>query len=98
MNLNKTPGSIAVSIDIAASSDPKHSMTLAIDSLKKMMCKRRNTCVLFAQVANTDSAHLFWNGKLTKTKRASVMTALFSEYDDRYQIYDDASDMALFYN
>ena len=97
MNLNKTPGSVAICIDIAASSDPNHSMTIALDSLKKMMRKRRNTCVLFAQVANTESARKFWEGKLTKTKRASVMPVLFAMFDERYQIYEDTSDMALFY-
>lgn len=30
MNLNKVPGSIAVSVDLAASVDTKHSMTIAI--------------------------------------------------------------------
>ena len=39
MNLNNTPGSIAISIDIAASTDMNHSMTIAINSLKKMMRK-----------------------------------------------------------
>ena len=50
-----------------------------------------------AQVANTDVARLFWKGKLTETKRASLMTALFSEHDDRYTIYEDTNDMALFF-
>lgn len=97
VNLNHTPGSIAISIDIAASKDTNHSMSLAIESLKKMMRKRRNPCVLFAQVANTESARRFWQGKLTKTKRASIMTALCSEFDPRYLIYEDVTDMALFY-
>ena len=96
-NMNNAPGSIAISIDIAASNDKKHSMTLAIDSLKKMMRKRRNKCVLFAQVAQTASARTFWAGKLTKTKRASVIAALLSEFDERYLIYEDADDMAMFY-
>jgi len=77
VNMNNMPGSIAISIDIAASNDKKHSMTVAIDSLKKMMRKRRNKCVLFAQVAQTESARTFWHGKLTMTKRASVIPALF---------------------
>ena len=84
------PGSIAVSIDIAASTDPEHSMTVAIGSLKKMMRKRRNKCVLSAQVVETQSARAFWSDKLTKTKRASVMAALFSGFDDfdnRSKIY-----------
>lgn len=50
MNLNKVPGAIAVSVDLAASVDTNHSMTIAIDSVKKNMRRRRNKCVLFAQV------------------------------------------------
>ena len=61
------------------------------------MRKRRNLCVLFTQCAQTDSARAFWDGKLTKTKRASVMTALFHEFDNRYHIYEDALDMAIFF-
>ena len=98
MRLNNTPGSIAVSIDIAASTDKQHSMSIAINSIVKMLRKRRNKCVIFAQVAKTDSARTFWSGKLTKTKRASLITALFSAYDDRYKIYYDAEDMALFFD
>lgn len=97
MNLNNTPGSVAVCIDIAVSTDTAHSMTVAIDSIKKVLRKRRNKCVIFAQVADTESARKFWWGKLTKSKRASVMPALFSSFDDRYLIYEDAFDMALFY-
>ena len=97
MKMNNMPGSIAVSIDIAASSDKHHSMTVAIDSIKKLLRKRRNPCALFAQVAQTDTARAFWSGKLTKTRRASVMTALISDFDERYKIYEDTDDMAIFY-
>ena len=31
-------------------------------------------------------------------KRASVLTALFHEFDNRYQIYEDAEDMAIFFD
>lgn len=98
-NLNGMPGSVAISVDIAASgkSDNTHSMSVAINSLCKMLRKRRNKCVIFAQVAKTTSAVQFWQGKLTKTRRASVMTALFSQFDDRYLIYEDTDDMALFF-
>lgn len=96
-NMNHIPGSIVIAIDIAVSKDNKHSMTVAIDSIKKMMRKRRNKCVLFAQIAQTESARTFWAGKLTKTKRASVIAALLSEFDKRYLIYEDADDMAMFY-
>lgn len=97
MNLNNTPGSIAVCVNIAASTDPSHSMSAAIDSIKKLMRKRRNTCCMFAQVARTKAARTFWAGKLTKTRRASVLTALHASFDDRYQIYEDTEDMAIFF-
>ena len=61
MKLNRTPGSLAISVDIAASIDTEHSMSIAIESLKKMLYKRRNPCVLFTQVANT--ANSFWQVK-----------------------------------
>ena len=98
MNLNKMPGSVAISIDLAASTDRRHSMSTALTSIKKMMRKRRNPCVLFTQCAQTESARAFWAGKLTSTKRASVLTALFHEFDNRYQIYEDAEDMAIFFD
>lgn len=72
-------------------------MTIAIDSIKKVLRKRRNMCVMFAQVADTDSARTFWYGKLTKTKRASVMTMLLNSFDNKYQIYEDTEDMAFFF-
>lgn len=96
-NLNKTPGSVAVSIDLAASSCKEHSMTIALDSVKSALRKRRNRCVLFAQVARTESARTFWVGKLTQTKRASVMVALANAFDPRFKIYEDTDDMALFF-
>lgn len=97
MKLNKTPGSIAISVDIAVSFDKKHSMSIGLESLKMMLRKRRNKCVIFAQVAQTASAQKFWEGKLTKTRRASVLTALISMFDSRYKIYEDADDMAIFF-
>ena len=98
MNLNKTPGSAAISIDLAASIDTRHSISTALTSIKKMMRKRRNRCVLFTQCAQMESARAFWTGKFTSTKRASVMTALFHEFDNRYDIYEDADDMAFFFD
>jgi hypothetical protein len=98
MKLNNMPGSIAVSIDIAASTDKNHSMTHAIDSVKKILRKRRNPCVVFTQVAQTDIARAFWAGKLTTTRRASVLTALIFAFDERYKIYEDTDDMAIFYD
>ena len=67
MKMNNMPGSIAVSIDMAASTNKNHSITFALDSIKKLLCKRRNPCALFAQVAQKDVARAFWSGKLTKT-------------------------------
>ena len=93
VNMNKTPGSMAISVDIAASTDKHHSMSIGINSLKKMLGKRRNPCVLFAQVAQTNSARSFWMGKLHVTKRASVMPVLFNMFDPRYVIYEDVNDM-----
>ena len=98
MKLNRRPGSICISIDIAASIDPHHSMSIAIDSLKNVLRKRGVLCTLFAQVSRTPSARAFWKGKLTATKRASVMAVLLSTFDDRYLIYEDTDDMALFYD
>lgn len=95
--LNRTPGSIAISVDLAASVDKNHSMTDAINSLKKLLRKHRHTCVLFAQVADTEAAKTFWKGKLTFSKRASVMTTLFHEFDPRYTVYSNVHDMALFF-
>lgn len=97
MKLNSTPGSIAVSVDMAASIDKTHSMSLAVESIKKTLRKRRAKCVLFAQVARTKSARAFWGGRLTRTRRSSVISALFSEFDNRYKIFADADDMAIFY-
>jgi hypothetical protein len=56
MKMNNMPGSIAVSIDLAVSTDKNHLMTFALDSIKKTLRKQRNPCVLFAQVAQTDAA------------------------------------------
>ena len=97
LNLNNTPGSIAVFVDLAASIDNTHLMSAAIDSIKKLLRKRRNLCVLFTQCAQTDVARAFWSGKLTNTKRASVMTLLTAMFDHRFLIYDDTDDMAIFF-
>ena len=45
----------------------------------------------------TESARAFWGGKLTSAKHASVMPALSHEFDNRYKIYEDAEDMAIFF-
>ena len=97
VNLNRMPGSIAVIIDIAASVDKAHSMTIAVNSMKKILRKRRNPCLIYAQVAQTKTARDFWKGKLTCTKRASVLPALLQAFDPRYMIYGDVDDMAIFY-
>ena len=97
VNLNRTPGSIAVSVDVAVSTCTNHTMSKAIGSIKRTLSKRRNACVLFAQVARTESAQTFWSGQLTHTKRASIMTALVSQFEPRYPIYADTDDMGIFY-
>jgi hypothetical protein len=96
-NLNKTPGSIVVSVDLVVSTDDEHSATIAIDSIKKNLRKRKHKCVLYAQVAPNESARSFWNGKLNVTKRASVIAALLYKFDNRYTIYTDVDHMALFF-
>ena len=64
----------------------------------KLLRKRRNPCALFAQVAKTEIARTFWAGKLTKTRRASVLVALISTFDNRFKIYGDTEDMAIFFD
>lgn len=50
LKLNKTPGSVLVSIDIAASIDTHHSMSIAFASIAKQLRKRKHMCVILAQV------------------------------------------------
>ena len=76
--------------------DTAHSMSIAFDSAKKTLRHRRNSCVLFTQAAQIDTAKEFWRGKLTSTKRASVVPILFRGFDANYRIWGDTTDMALF--
>ena len=76
MQLNRMPGSLAISVDIAASVDKQHSMSIAIGSLQKMLSKRRNPCVLFAQVADTEPARRFWQVKPDQSPLPLVEIAL----------------------
>lgn len=92
------PGSVAVSIDILVSICKDHTSSKAISSIIKTLRRRRNPCVVFTQAAKTKSATAFWEGKLTSSKRASVMVALANVFDNEYAIYEDAKDMALFLN
>ena len=96
-NLNKTPGSICVSVELAVSVNKGHAMSTAINSIKDLMRKRRNLCVLTTQSADTAVARDFWSGKLTSASRASVMTMLLYKFDKRNTIYADTVDMAAFY-
>ena len=141
--LNRTPGSLAISIDLVASIDTTHVITKAFETLKKLAARRKFKSVIFAQahtgavtvcqasrkcellgqvfqVAQTDSARDFWQGarlcialacliicsehvnhntgKLTKTKRASIMPILVSSFDPTYRVYEDTEDMAIFFN
>ena len=96
--LNKTPGSICVNIELAASLDKNHSMSRAISSISKTLRRRKNKCVLFTQVADTKIAFKFWKGKLTQTKRASAMNGLLANFDQNHEIYADTTDMAIFFD
>ena len=97
VSLNRTPGAMGISVDIAVSSCVNHSMTIAIDSLKALLRRRRNKSYLFAQVAKTPTARQFWSGKLNRTTRASIVPALLHMFDNRYIIYADAEDMVMFF-
>ena len=97
VNLNRTPGSVAVSVDLAVSCCKEHSMSIAIQDLQRILRKRRNKCVLFTQVAKTKVAREFWSGKLTKSKRASLLPTLMHMFDDRYTIFGDTEDMSTFF-
>ena len=95
--LNRAPGSMGVSVDLAVSVDTEHSVSIALESLKRQLRRRTSACVLFAQVAKTSGAKKFWSGKLLSCKRASLMPVLFQSLDHRYDVYADTSDMAIFY-
>ena len=97
-NLNKTPGSICVNVELAASVDKNHSMSRAISSISKILRRRKNKCVLFTQVADTKLALKFWKGKLTQTKRASAINGLLANYDQNHEIYADTTEMAIFFD
>ena len=96
-NLNKTPGSVCVNVEIAVSVDKTHRMSSAMKTIGKNLRHRKNKCVLFTQPANTQVAKDFWKGRLTQTKRASMMNGLISVYNEKHKIYEDASDMATFF-
>ena len=80
------------------SKDMTHKMSHGIDSIAKTLRRRRNTCVLFAQVANTEVAQRFWRGRLTQTRRASMINALISVFNEHHEIYEDTTDMAIIYD
>ena len=96
LNLNRIPGSVALYIHIVASTDKEHAVSIALNGLIKTLQKRRMQCVVFTQVANTEVARNFWCGKLTATKRATLVVALCALFDPHFVVYEDASDMALF--
>ena len=66
-------------------------------TIGKNLRHRKNKCVLFTQSANTQVAKNFWKGRLTQTKRASMMNGLISVYNGKHKIYEDATDMATFF-
>ena len=96
-NLNNTPGSVCVNIEIAVSIDKTHRMSSAVKTIGNKLRHRKNKCVLFTQPVNTQVANNFWKGRLTQTKRASMMNGLISVYNKKHKIYEDASDMATFF-
>ena len=95
--LNKTPGSLCVSIDLAVSANEEHVMSKAVNSIKEIMRKRRNFCMLVTQSAPSDVAKLFWQGRLAINSRASVLTILLYTFDKGNTIYTDTIDMAEVY-
>ena len=94
---NHAPGSMGVCIDMAVSIDTQHSVSVALESLKRQLRRRASASAMFAQVANTCGAKKFWAGKLLSCKRASLMPVLFHSFDNRYSVYVDTTDMAIFY-
>ena len=96
-NMNKTPGSVCVNIETAVSIDKTHRMSTAMKTISKNLRHRKNKCVLFTQPAATQVATNFWKGRLTQTKRASMMNGLISVYNGKHKIYEDATDMATFF-
>ena len=88
---------MCVNIETAASIDANHRMSRAICGIAKTLRRRRNRCVLFAQVAQTAVAQAFWKGRLTHTKRAAMMNGLISVFNKDHKIYADTDDMAVFF-
>ena len=72
-------------------------MSSAVKTIGNKLRHRKNKCVLFTQPVNTQVANNFWKGRLTQTKRASMMNGLISVYNKKHKIYEDASDMATFF-
>lgn len=91
----KRPGSIVVSIEMAVSIDKEHSMSIALNSLKRMLSKRKQKCMIHTQAVQ--QASVFWSGQLTTSRRASVMTVLLNQFDAQHRIYDDTTDMCLIF-
>lgn len=98
-NLNRTPGAVCVCVELAVSVDPDHSMSHAISDICKTLRRRKRMCILFTQVAGTETALNFWRGRLTHTKRASAMNGMLSNFDtENNKVYDDTTDMAIFFD
>lgn len=88
-NLNGTPSSIGVSIDLILSVTDTHDASNAVNNLLNFFLKRYKQTVIFTQVANTDGAYGFWAGRLTHSSRSSILPVLFNAKDTRYKIYCD---------
>ena len=96
--MNNIPISIMVSVDILASKTKTHMPTRAIESINKILRKRRLTCILFAQVVTKKETRKWWKGKLTENSKSAIPTVLLHEFDARYPIYERCTDFALFYD
>ena len=97
-NMNNVPGSVCVNIETAVSIDKTHRMSSAMKTIAKNLRHRKNKCVIFTQPANTQVAKDFWKGRLTQSKRASMINGVISVFNPKHKIYEDASDMATFFD
>ena len=85
-NMNNVPGSVCVNIETAVSIDKTHRMSTAMKTIGKNLRHRKNKCVLFAQPADTEVAKKFWKGRLTQSKRASMINGVISVFNPKHKI------------
>ena len=63
----------------------------------KQFRKRRFFCVIFTQAVATKIATGWWKNKLFAKSQAAVMTVLMNSFDEKYNIYRDVTDLAMFF-